>query len=84
MTVPTESLSNLAHTPSFSASLGQVPLGVAVLTGTGTVGVLQVKHACVATNKKRFVARKRVEDLVKLAIGDKLKVYLRCGVRISM
>ncbi|KAD4384625.1 hypothetical protein R6Q59_011234 [Mikania micrantha] len=72
MTVPTEPLSNLAHTPNFRASLGQLPLGV-VFSGTGRVGVWQVKHACVATKKRRLVARKiRVEDLLKLAIGGVL------------
>ncbi|MFS8004019.1 hypothetical protein Hanom_Chr13g01220691 [Helianthus anomalus] len=77
MTVPTESLSNLAHTPSFRASLGQLPLRVG---GTGRVGVLQVEHACVATKKRRLMARKRVEDLLK-AIGSKLE---GCSVLVSL
>lgn len=73
MTVPMESLSNLAQMPSFRASLGQFPLGV----GTGTGGVWQVKHACVATKKRRLVATKRVEDLLK-AIGG--KCLPKCGL----
>ncbi|GJR33502.1 hypothetical protein Tco_1209186 [Tanacetum coccineum] len=67
-TVPTESLSNLAHIPSFKASLGQLPLGVIGFSTAGTAGVWQVKHACVATKKRRLVARKRVLDLLN-AIG---------------
>ncbi|GJR33503.1 hypothetical protein Tco_1209187 [Tanacetum coccineum] len=67
-TVPTESLSNLAHIPSFKASLGQLPLGAIGFSTAGTAGVWQVKHACVATKKRRLVARKRVLDLLN-AIG---------------
>ncbi|KAJ9555065.1 hypothetical protein OSB04_009679 [Centaurea solstitialis] len=69
MTVPMESLSNLAQIPNFKASLGQLPLGVVVFSGTGRVGVWQVKHAFVATKKRRLIARKRVEDLLKAILS---------------
>nr|KAJ0199110.1 hypothetical protein LSAT_V11C600299840 [Lactuca sativa] len=69
MTVPMESLSNLAHTPSFRASLGQFPFGAMGFSGNGTDGVWQVKQACVAAKKRMLIVRKRVEDLLK-AIGS--------------
>ena len=63
ITVPM--LSNLAHTPNFRASLGQLPLvGVGVGFGIGFgIGGDGVLHALTRTKKKMLIDRKMTVDL---------------------
>lgn len=75
---PTAPLSNLAHTPSFRASLGHFPVVVGVGLGLGFAGLWGMpqpgKQAFAATRKRRLVVRKRIayEDFMAQSLQKKL------------
>lgn len=68
-TVPTAPLSNLAHTPSFRASLGQLfPVGFGLGFGIG-FGWTQVLHPFARANNRRLMKKKRAADELLASIS---------------